>query len=389
MKRAIGPIVTTGMALVVSGVIVANPVVAPRADVQIPAVQLSSGSGEAGGMLDEAFLNAIAPAPPESTNPFAVLKQLVSSLVADATFIGKNAIVDAFVAGVTAVSEPELTAAWAPYVAPPAELSAVAASVLPGLQFPDPATWPDVPIALPDPVVAVGDALSPVVKELVTSLVHDVGYVGGEMISAAFAVGAVVAAEPAMIAETLRALVKGDFAGALNSAVKVVTAPLGPPAIIIDALRTVVERRLAALVPVVAVPEAAAESDAAPAVAPPTLSAVAPAPTASALSQRPARRAPDAQAPGGPITALVPTPAAGTSAAAATAPVVDSSEIRRSTRGSVDGTAAPATRRPAALARDAVKAVGEQVGAAVNDVADAVGRTTGRAGVGRQGAAAE
>ena len=63
MKRAIGPIVTTGMALVVSGVIVANPVVAPRADVQIPAVQLSSGSGEAGGMLDEAFLNAIAPAP--------------------------------------------------------------------------------------------------------------------------------------------------------------------------------------------------------------------------------------------------------------------------------------------------------------------------------------
>lgn len=387
MKRAIGPIVTTGMALVVSGVIVANPVVTPRADVQIPAVQLSSGSDDAGGMLDEAFLNAIAPAPPESTNPFAVLKQLVSSLVADATFIGKNAIVDAFVAGVTAVSEPELTAAWAPYAAPPAEFSAAVAAVLPGLQFPDPATLPDLPATLPDPVAPVSDPLSPVVKEFVTSLVHDVGYVGGEMISAAFAVGAVVAAEPAMIAETLRALVKGDFAGALNSAVKVVTAPLGPPAIIIDALRTVVEKRLAGLVPAITAPEAAAESHAAPTVAAPTPSAAAP--TDTSLGQRPTRRAPDTQAPGTPVAALVPRPAAGSSPSAATVSIMDSSEIRRSIRGSVEGAATPATRRPSNLAREAVTAVGEQIGAAVNDAADAVGRAAARAGVGRTGSAAE
>lgn len=49
-----------------------------------------------------------------------MLKSLVSALAADA-YLGKNAIVDAFVAGVTAVSEPELTAASVPYVATPGD----------------------------------------------------------------------------------------------------------------------------------------------------------------------------------------------------------------------------------------------------------------------------
>ena len=83
---------------------------------QIPAIQLSAGSGDALGMLDEDFLNAIAPAPPESNNPFVIIKDLITSLAADATYLGTNAIVDAFVAGATVVTQPELTALAVPYV---------------------------------------------------------------------------------------------------------------------------------------------------------------------------------------------------------------------------------------------------------------------------------
>jgi hypothetical protein len=112
----IGPILTTGVSLVTAGVVVANPIVAPRADVAIPAVQLSAGNTETIGMLDQAFLDAIAPGPAGSSNPFSVLKDLISGLAADAASTGKDVIVDAFVAGVAAVSPPELTAASSPYV---------------------------------------------------------------------------------------------------------------------------------------------------------------------------------------------------------------------------------------------------------------------------------
>ena len=132
MRRIIGPIMTTGVALVTAGVVVANPITAPHADVQVPAVRLSSGTDETGGMLDKAFLDAIGPSPSESDNPFAVLKLLVTSLAADATSLGKNVIVDAFVAGVAAVSQPELTAASFPYVAPPADLPALIGPIAPG-----------------------------------------------------------------------------------------------------------------------------------------------------------------------------------------------------------------------------------------------------------------
>ncbi|MCX6489325.1 MAG: hypothetical protein NT156_15395, partial [Mycobacterium sp.] len=81
------------MSLVTAGVVVANPIVAPRADVAIPAVQLSAGNAETIGMLDQAFLDAIAPGPAGSSNPFSVLKDLISGLAADASSMGKDVIV--------------------------------------------------------------------------------------------------------------------------------------------------------------------------------------------------------------------------------------------------------------------------------------------------------
>jgi len=245
VRRVIGPILTTGVSLVTAGVVVANPIVAPRADVAIPAVQLSAGNTETIGMLDQAFLDAIAPGPAGSSNPFSVLKDLISGLAADATSLGKDVIVDAFVAGVAAVSPPELTAASSPYVpfaaTPVPDFSAITdphdfSALVPSMA--------DVAAAAADSSEFVANDVAPVVREFVTSLAADVEYVSTGLIEAAFAVGALVAHEPILIARTLTALVSGDFEGALANAVTAVVAPLGPPAMVYNTLQTVVLKYL-------------------------------------------------------------------------------------------------------------------------------------------------
>lgn len=268
MRRVIGPIVTTGVSLLTAGVVVANPIVAPRADIAIPAVQLSAGHSETIGMLDQAFLDAIAPGPAGSSNPFSVLKQLITGLASDATSLGKNAMVDAFVAGVAAVSQPELTASSYPYVAAPLVAAPVIAapvvapaSVPPGgfaaglpAGFASGAIGPaitalvptaaDISDALSGPGFDMGGLVAPAVRDLVSSIVADVEYVGNGLVAAAFAAGALVAHQPILIAKTLTALVNGDFEGALSNAVKVVVAPLGPPAMVYETLRNVVIKHL-------------------------------------------------------------------------------------------------------------------------------------------------
>ncbi|TXI40211.1 MAG: hypothetical protein E6Q56_05555, partial [Mycobacterium sp.] len=224
----------------------ANPIVAPRADIQIPAVQLSAGSGDAAAMLDQAFLDAIAPSPPESTNPFSVLRQLISSLAADASYLGKNAIVEAFVAGVTAVTQPELTASSTPYYPSLVNSPELAASVLPGLDVETLSPLVEAGAEASGAVTMAAEAVPPAVQTLVAGVVNDAGFVGGQIVVAAFAAGAVVAAEPGLIGDALVALISGDFNGALQTAVKAVAAPLGPAVIILNALREVVEKNLGA-----------------------------------------------------------------------------------------------------------------------------------------------
>ena len=295
MRRVIGPILTTGVSLVTAGVVVANPIVAPRADVAIPAVQLSAGNTETIGMLDQAFLDAIAPGPAGSSNPFSVLKDLISGLAADATSMGKDVIVDAFVAGVAAVSPPELTAASSPYVpiaaTPVPDLSAITdphdfSALVPSIA--------DVAAAAADSREFVANDVVPVVRELVASLAADVEYVGTGLIEAAFAVGALVAHEPILIAKTFTALVSGDFEGALTNAVKAVVAPLGPPAMVYDTLRTVVVKYLSPAPRNPAAPASASASAPAPGARP------APLPTAPGPSESgPSESGPSGSGPSG------------------------------------------------------------------------------------------
>ena len=293
MRNVVGPILTTGVSLVTAGIVVANPIVAPRADIAIPAVQLSAGNSETIGMLDQAFLDAIAPGPAGSSNPFSVLKQLITGLASDATSLGKNAIVDAFVAGVAAVSQPELTAFSYPYIAPPVlapsvgfplGLPARSDSDATGLVIAALVPAVDITDVLTGPNSVVVDVVSPVVRDFVTTVAADVEYVGNGLVAAAFAAGALVAYEPILIARTLAALINGDFEGALANAVEAVVAPLGPPAMVYDTLRNVVVKHLTPSPRVTPPPAPAAQPVPAPPVSGPRDSATdigaAPSPTA-------------------------------------------------------------------------------------------------------------
>ncbi len=354
MRRVIGPILTTGVSLVTAGVVVANPIVAPRADVAIPAVQLSAGNAETIGMLDQAFLDAIAPGPAGSSNPFSVLKDLISGLAADASSMGKDVIVDAFVAGVAAVSPPELTAASSPY------LSFVGAPV-PG--FPaitDPhdlsalvPSMSEVAVAAADSSEFVANDVAPVVREFVTSLAADVEYVSTGLIEAAFAVGALVAHEPILIARTLTALVSGDFEGALANAVKAVVAPLGPPAMVYNTLRTVVVKYLS--------PAPRNPAAQAPAPAPEPGTRPAPLPTAPGPGQSgPSESGPSESGPSesGPSTADASSRTARDNRR-------NGNPVPNSTPAGIDAIRpdsglAGAARKAAGAVRDAISAVGEQ-----------------------------
>ena len=349
MRRVIGPILTTGVSLVTAGVVVANPIVAPRADVAIPAVQLSAGNAETIGMLDQAFLDAIAPGPAGSSNPFSVLKDLISGLAADASSMGKDVIVDAFVAGVAAVSPPELTAASSPY------LSFVGAPVpgFPAITDPHDLSalvpaMSEVAVAAADSSEFVANDVAPVVREFVTSLAADVEYVSTGLIEAAFAVGALVAHEPILIARTLTALVSGDFEGALANAVKAVVAPLGPPAMVYNTLQTVVLKYLS--------PAPRNLAAQAPASAPEPGARPAPLPTAPGPGQSgPSESGPSES---GPSTADASSRTARDNRR-------NGSPVPNSTPAGIDAIRpdsglAGAARKAAGAVRDAISVVGEQ-----------------------------
>lgn len=396
MRGAIGPILTTGVALAAAGVVVANPIVAPRADVQIPAVQLSAGTGDAAAMLDQAFLDAIAPSPPESTNPFSVLRQLISSLAADATYLGKNAIVDAFVAGVTAVSQPELTASSTPYYPSLADSPELAASVLPGLDLDTLGPVVELGAGVTGPVTAVADSVPPVVQTLVAGVVSDAGFVGSQIIVAAFAAGAAVAAEPGLIGDTLEALIQGDLSGALQTAVKAVAAPLGPAVIILNAVRAVVERNLGAaaagltaVVPALGATAGQPDTVAAiPAMPQPPAAGISPpvAVTPATPGDAPARSAREAA----PTTVADPAVSATGSGeqdsatpitAAATRALADS--VTRGDAGSVTGIGTDSV--PRNPVRDAVETAQQRVGAALGALEAAAGsRSDSATGSGAQ-----
>jgi hypothetical protein len=226
---AFGPILTAGVTLGAATVVVANPVVVPRADVQIPAAHLpvtvagvgqhGSAHGSALDMLDEDFIRAVGPGPTASANPLAALTDLVRVLVADAAQMGRSAVLHAFATGARVIADPVLTSTSYPYL--PAAPS-------------DPAA---LPWSGPTPPVAAGD-LGPVVAQALTAILADVGDVSGaRAIVSAFAAGAALASEQLPVLGVVES-VQRDLRGVLVDTASVVSALPGAREVIGDAIRT-------------------------------------------------------------------------------------------------------------------------------------------------------
>ena len=228
-----------------------------------------------------------------------------------------------------------------------------------------------------------------------SALAGDAGYVGGEIVAAAFAAGAAVANQPALLADSLSALVKGDFKGALQRAVQAIAAPLAPTMMVVDALVNVIERGIAQLPVVAPVPSG---TPAATLLAAPDRSSTMTAKTDTVqttdaatttapvrVSRRPAAPPQTAPAPG---VVPVPQPAAAVGSALAEILPALSPEA-----ASVDqAAAAPSVVEPVRVApsrkaaHSAVKSVADQAGRAADAVArgaaeaaEAVGKIAERA----------
>ena len=121
MRKAMGPILTTGVALVAAAVVVANPLTPPVRDLQISTTQLST-SPEALIPFDKNVLKSI-PAQAGGSNVGAALAQILGALAAEADRIGSevNSGDNAFPVPVAAEQTPNFytPATEAPAIATP------------------------------------------------------------------------------------------------------------------------------------------------------------------------------------------------------------------------------------------------------------------------------
>lgn len=225
MRRGIGAIFTTGVALVGATFVVANPVSAPSSDVRVPAVKLSSGSTASRAALDQALLEAIARDPAQS-GPADLFKRSIAGAVTSVTLLSGRAVEGALRTRPVVEGTPARM---------PASPPAAVAEMLGGKRVNYPASD-----------VAVAPAYGPALQRAVTSVGDYVGYVSVQAVEATGLAGS-IAAEPKRITDTLAALTRGDVDSAITTALRAAAAPVRPPSTVVTAIRTEVRKELVEL----------------------------------------------------------------------------------------------------------------------------------------------
>jgi hypothetical protein len=234
MYAAIRPLVTSGVALLGAAVIVANPIAFPTPNVAIRADQSAADPHRGLYLLDPTFLAAIAALDAAPTDPTESVPHLLAALTHGGPPVSREAIEAAYAAGVAMVSGPTHGAGSVPNLP-----AGVGSSNNP----------------LANPTVNFQQTLA--------KLVEDGNGVGAQVVASAFAAGAVAAAMPTLLVSTVTSAATGDLTVALYSAASAVIAPIGPPAMVVDAVRTVIENQVAEVTgtaPPAAVPEVAVQS---------------------------------------------------------------------------------------------------------------------------------
>ncbi|BBY62486.1 hypothetical protein [Mycolicibacterium helvum] len=229
MRRGIGAIFSTGMALVVATVVVANPVSAPPSDIRVPAVKLSGDSAVSNAALDRALFAALARNPADS-GPAILFKRSVAGVVTNVTLLSGRAVKEA------SRVRPVVDAASAPAAPPPPSvLPKAVADLLSG-------ALTNV-VATNLPAATIDDRA---LRHAVTSVGDYVGYVSVKAVEVTNEAGTIAPASPKRIAETLATLTHGVDT-TITAALRAVAAPLAPPSMAVQEIRTEVRKQLTEL----------------------------------------------------------------------------------------------------------------------------------------------
>ncbi|WP_179471695.1 hypothetical protein [Mycolicibacterium vinylchloridicum] len=228
MRRALGPFLTTGVALVAATVVVANPLAPPSRDMQISTTQLST-SPDLLSPSDKSLLSALTPQLPVS-NLGPALAQILAALAADADRISREVASAIGPDVVVAAAAPEQTAYRPEPVVAPFIESPNAASLAASTGFAS--------------AVASSD-----VVQVLNGLVADTSYLGGKVVEASVALVQVIIRVPEFVIVAVVDLLNGNITGALDTVKAAIKAFFGPGLIILDGIRDVLYGRQAPAVP--------------------------------------------------------------------------------------------------------------------------------------------
>lgn len=222
MRKAMGPILTTGVALVAAAVIVANPVAPPVRDLQISTTQLST-SPEALIPFDKNLLKSI-PQPSAVGGFDTALAQILGALAAEA---------DRISSGVTSG----------------ASITPVPAAAGTGAQsFSTPAANEIPPVRTPDGAPSTSSTLSPVlsaastpgIQQIVSDLAAaDTTYLGNKVSEAAYAAVDAIVNTPNLVVKVVQKFFNGDLPAAVEAVVEAIKAFFNPGLILVGGINNI------------------------------------------------------------------------------------------------------------------------------------------------------
>lgn len=222
MRRAMGPFLTTGVALVAAIVVVANPVTPASRDMQISTTQLSTSPGML-SPFDKSLLNAITPQfPPAGIGP--ALAQILAALAADADRISQ-----------------EVNSQVAP------EGSVAAATPDPVANHPGPTEGLSTESANATPVASTTGfapaTVSTEVQQALSGLVADTSYLGGKVVEAAYAAVDLIIRVPQYVITAVMALLNGNVGEVLDTVRSAIKDFFGPGLIILGGIVDILHNR--------------------------------------------------------------------------------------------------------------------------------------------------
>jgi hypothetical protein len=216
VRRAVGPFLTTGIALGTAIVVVANPVAPPSSEMQISTTQLSSSPGPLVGLFDKSLLNSIAGGPGGS-GALSALAKIMAALAAEADRISQ---------GVTSQAD----------ITPPAPALQPAEA----LYKPEPnflATGTPAGASLKSAQDITAAMVLNSVQQTLTNVANDGTYLGGKVIEATVAaVDVLTNTVPDSIVKVVDALIHLDPIALLNAILQAIEASLSPAMIIFDGI---------------------------------------------------------------------------------------------------------------------------------------------------------